>query len=469
MFISFVVDRRLLETNYRVEWRNDVVWSRSRKQHDMSTLVSVRPTSTMNTNSDNNNNTSSSSTSVRSYGITQPISTKAPDPSDFVATKSLEDTLRSYDYFESSEELSHRVQVLVRMNALVREWIQTVSLTKNIPPEIAHSVGGRVHTFGSYRLGVHSKGKRRLTRSSSRSFVCLFQVVISILFWLLLDISIATISLLLSWSFFVDNLKWKISVPSRKPSFLWLNWSSTGSNWTCSSPGWPWPTCRTISIWKTTRSFTISIIDVRAVWTDAEWPMKSSISFPIEKHSSQRYVPSNCGRRRTVSTVMHLASSVEWPGRCWWHVSVNCIPMLLRRPSCTSFSSFSRIGNGQHLSFSSQCTMLILASRFGIQRPIHSIVIIWCPSSLLPILSKTRRTTLLNRRRNSSFKRSNAVWTSSMRSCRRRPNGNNCSPAFLSFNVINTTSSCSCRRPIRINFSNGVASSRRRYVSWLAI
>lgn len=125
----------------------------------MSTLVSVRPTSTMNTNSDNNNNTNSS-TSVRSYGITQPISTKGPDPSDFVATKSLEDTLRSYDYFESSDDLSHRVQVLVRMNALVREWIQTVSLTKNIPPEIAHSVGGRVHTFGSYRLGVHSKGKR---------------------------------------------------------------------------------------------------------------------------------------------------------------------------------------------------------------------------------------------------------------------------------------------------------------------
>ena len=111
----------------------------------------------MNTNNDNTN----PATSVRSYGITKPISTRTPDPSDHVATKHLEETLRSYDYFESREELSHRVQVLMRLNVLVREWIRTVSLSKNVPPEIADSIGGHVHTFGSYRLGVHSKGKER--------------------------------------------------------------------------------------------------------------------------------------------------------------------------------------------------------------------------------------------------------------------------------------------------------------------
>ncbi|CAF4529077.1 unnamed protein product, partial [Rotaria magnacalcarata] len=58
----------------------------------------------------------------------------------------------------SSEELSHRVQVMAKLNVLVREWIRNVSLSKNVPPEITDSVGGRVHTFGSYRLGVHSKG-----------------------------------------------------------------------------------------------------------------------------------------------------------------------------------------------------------------------------------------------------------------------------------------------------------------------
>ncbi|CAF1339304.1 unnamed protein product, partial [Adineta steineri] len=136
----------------------------------MSAVVTVRQTTTttttttttMNTNNNNNNNNNNdnnnSQTPVRSFGITQPISTKYPDPQDYMTTKSLEDTLRSYDYFESSDELSHRVQVMAKLNVLVREWIRNVSLAKNIPAESADSVGGRVHTFGSYRLGVHSKG-----------------------------------------------------------------------------------------------------------------------------------------------------------------------------------------------------------------------------------------------------------------------------------------------------------------------
>ena len=87
----------------------------------------------MTTTTMNNNNNNNSQTPIRSYGITQPISTKGPDPSDYIATKNLEDTLRSYDYFESSEELSHRVQVMAKLNILVREWIRSVSLTKNVP------------------------------------------------------------------------------------------------------------------------------------------------------------------------------------------------------------------------------------------------------------------------------------------------------------------------------------------------
>ncbi|CAF0961548.1 unnamed protein product [Adineta ricciae] len=139
----------------------------------MSAVVTVRQTTTttttttttMNTNNNNNNNNNNtnndnnnSQPSVRSYGITQPISTKPPDAFDHVQTQNLEDTLRSYDYFESSEELSHRVQVMAKLNVLVREWIRSVSLAKNVPAEIADNAGGRVHTFGSYRLGVHSKG-----------------------------------------------------------------------------------------------------------------------------------------------------------------------------------------------------------------------------------------------------------------------------------------------------------------------
>jgi hypothetical protein len=134
----------------------------------MSALVTVRQTTTttttttMNTNNGNTNNNVDGQTSVRSYGITQPISTKGPDPLDRIATDNLEETLRSYDYFESDAELAHHVDVMAKLNTLVKKWIRDVSLAKNVPPEIVDTVGGRVHTFGSYRLGVHSKGKNKI-------------------------------------------------------------------------------------------------------------------------------------------------------------------------------------------------------------------------------------------------------------------------------------------------------------------
>ena len=114
----------------------------------------------MSANNGNNNNDTAPAT-VRSYGITPPISTKGPEPADQIATESLERTLRSYDYFESDAELAHRVEVMAKLNTLVRKWIREVSLAKNVPPEIVDTVGGRVHTFGSYRLGVHSKGTKQ--------------------------------------------------------------------------------------------------------------------------------------------------------------------------------------------------------------------------------------------------------------------------------------------------------------------
>ncbi|UJR23709.1 hypothetical protein I4U23_026690 [Adineta vaga] len=128
------------------------------RQTTTTTTTTTTANTTMNTNNNNNNDNNNSQTTVRSYGITQPISIKLPDPLDYVQTKNLEDTLRSYDYFESSEELSHRVHVMTKLNILVREWIRNFSLTKNVPTEMVDNVGGRVHTFGSYRLGVHSKG-----------------------------------------------------------------------------------------------------------------------------------------------------------------------------------------------------------------------------------------------------------------------------------------------------------------------
>jgi poly(A) polymerase len=50
------------------------------------------------------------------------------------------------------------MQILSQLNGLVKDWIKEVSIKKNMPPNVAEQVGGKIYTFGSYRLGVHQKG-----------------------------------------------------------------------------------------------------------------------------------------------------------------------------------------------------------------------------------------------------------------------------------------------------------------------
>jgi poly(A) polymerase len=50
------------------------------------------------------------------------------------------------------------MEVLRKVNELAKEWIKEVSVQKNMPTSAADHVGGKIYTFGSYRLGVHNKG-----------------------------------------------------------------------------------------------------------------------------------------------------------------------------------------------------------------------------------------------------------------------------------------------------------------------
>ncbi|XP_064599647.1 poly(A) polymerase beta-like isoform X2 [Liolophura sinensis] len=96
----------------------------------------------------------------KSYpGVTSPLSLAGPDPLDIKLSTRLEETLRPHGIFESEDELSHRMYVLSKVNELVRQWIKDVSVRKtNVSEDKAEAFGGKVFTFGSYRLGVHTKG-----------------------------------------------------------------------------------------------------------------------------------------------------------------------------------------------------------------------------------------------------------------------------------------------------------------------
>ncbi|XP_053694071.1 poly(A) polymerase type 3-like [Sabethes cyaneus] len=97
-------------------------------------------------------------TSNKTLGMTSAISLAEPKPEDLQKTAELEKALEPYNVFEEESELNHRMEILAKLNTLVKQWVRDVSIAKNMPEAVAEKLGGKIYTFGSYRLGVHHKG-----------------------------------------------------------------------------------------------------------------------------------------------------------------------------------------------------------------------------------------------------------------------------------------------------------------------
>ena len=54
-----------------------------------------------------------------------------------------------------------RVKVLAELQQLTVEFVRKVSLNKNMTESMAKEAGGKIFTFGSYRLGVYGPGLLR--------------------------------------------------------------------------------------------------------------------------------------------------------------------------------------------------------------------------------------------------------------------------------------------------------------------
>uniref|UniRef100_A0A671PFB1 Poly(A) polymerase n=1 Tax=Sinocyclocheilus anshuiensis TaxID=1608454 RepID=A0A671PFB1_9TELE len=87
------------------------------------------------------------------YGITSSISLAFPREIDHIYTQKLTEAMKPFGVFEGEDEL-----ILGKLNSFVKEWIAEISESKNLPPSAVANVGGKIFTFGSYRLGVHTKG-----------------------------------------------------------------------------------------------------------------------------------------------------------------------------------------------------------------------------------------------------------------------------------------------------------------------
>ncbi|KAJ7132442.1 Poly(A) polymerase central domain-containing protein [Mycena epipterygia] len=92
------------------------------------------------------------------WGVTPPISVAASSEREREISTTLMEELRRQNMFETEEESRRREIVLGRIAALVRKFVRDVSIAKGLSETAANAAGGKIFTFGSYRLGVHGPG-----------------------------------------------------------------------------------------------------------------------------------------------------------------------------------------------------------------------------------------------------------------------------------------------------------------------
>ncbi|KAG0654951.1 polynucleotide adenylyltransferase [Monosporozyma unispora] len=92
------------------------------------------------------------------YGITGPVSTVGPTAAENKLNDELIAELKQENSFESAQDTQNRVDTLKLLQQLAEKFVYTVSRNKNMSDGMAKDAGGKIFTYGSYRLGVHGPG-----------------------------------------------------------------------------------------------------------------------------------------------------------------------------------------------------------------------------------------------------------------------------------------------------------------------
>jgi poly(A) polymerase len=115
-------------------------------------------------------------TPQKQWGVTPPISQSLPTDSELAANDALIAELKKQNNFESLEETERRSVVTIaqmrsllngdsRKNALqllqkiTVEFVRHISReVRKLPQNAVDAAGGKIFTYGSYRLGVYGPG-----------------------------------------------------------------------------------------------------------------------------------------------------------------------------------------------------------------------------------------------------------------------------------------------------------------------
>ncbi|MCJ1249635.1 polynucleotide adenylyltransferase [Trapelia coarctata] len=95
---------------------------------------------------------------TRHKGVTPPISMTLPTPAEIASNDALITELKNQHNFESSEETERRKKTLQAIQKITVEFVKVVLTKKNKPQSVINAAGGKIFTYGSYRLGVYGPG-----------------------------------------------------------------------------------------------------------------------------------------------------------------------------------------------------------------------------------------------------------------------------------------------------------------------
>ncbi|RDW71154.1 hypothetical protein BP6252_07717 [Coleophoma cylindrospora] len=92
------------------------------------------------------------------WGVTAPISTSLPTDEENQASGALIEELKRQGNYESAADTNKRAVVLQSLQAITEEFVKQVSKRKGLPEVVVRNSGGKIFTYGSFRLGVFGPG-----------------------------------------------------------------------------------------------------------------------------------------------------------------------------------------------------------------------------------------------------------------------------------------------------------------------
>lgn len=117
-------------------------------------FIPNNPSNSISNSQSNTNNPTSENKYINTY-----ISLEESEEIDELESLEIESILKNdYNLFESREESRKREEVLGKLNDLIKNFIYKIAIKNNLPEDVAKNTGGKIFTFGSYRLGVHGPG-----------------------------------------------------------------------------------------------------------------------------------------------------------------------------------------------------------------------------------------------------------------------------------------------------------------------